>query len=232
MNICWSENISKRPTFDLISFALYSLLQSCWSQLSSYLERYKNLITISTDYSITDFKNLGKGWEIRRLSSLDVFQQKSKIGTPSSYAHCFKCSLRNWQGIYVAKEMKTLEDKEIRNKFETTDKEILTKLKNGFKREYEAMERISSQGGHPNLVKFVAFYEDETNFILVMEYYPKGSLDSILGEKRKAMNENSESPFSSKEVVDFSIQILHGLTYLHENKIAHRDLKVNKRHLF
>jgi serine/threonine protein kinase len=49
---------------------------------------------------------------------------------------------------------------------------------------------------------------------IAMEYFPLGDLQNYLS-----------SPLSEKEVKQIASQILEGLSFMHDNGFAHRDLK-------
>ena len=69
---------------------------------------------------------------------------------------------------------------------------------------------------HPNLPRFYEFFEDDSNFYIVMEYCRGGDLfDRIL--ELKKFDENQASEIMS--------QLLSGVNYLHNKGILHRDLK-------
>lgn len=70
---------------------------------------------------------------------------------------------------------------------------------------------------HPSLVKLFQLIEEEEELHLVMDYATEGDLLAYL-KKRGPL----------KELESFSImkQIAEGVNYMHENKIAHRDIKL------
>ncbi|KAK9879563.1 hypothetical protein WA026_006632 [Henosepilachna vigintioctopunctata] len=70
---------------------------------------------------------------------------------------------------------------------------------------------------HKNVVGFYGFFEDQFNIYIVLELCRKRSMME-LHKRRKALTE-PETRFYMK-------QILHGVTYLHERRIIHRDLKL------
>ncbi len=72
---------------------------------------------------------------------------------------------------------------------------------------------------HPNIVTFIGFSTNKSNFYLITEYMEKKSLKSILDLK----NED----FTLKEKVLICLDISIGLYYLHSRnpKVLHRDLK-------
>ena len=63
-------------------------------------------------------------------------------------------------------------------------------------------------------VRSSGWYEDDTRIFIAMEYFPCGDLQSYLS-----------SPIPEKEVQQIISQVTEGLTFMHENSFAHRDLK-------
>jgi len=78
---------------------------------------------------------------------------------------------------------------------------------------------------HPNIVKGISYYQDDgffkSEFGIIMEYCDGGSLVDLI--KNRLINRNS---LSEPEILSMMLQICHGVAYLHERKIIHRDLKI------
>ena len=72
---------------------------------------------------------------------------------------------------------------------------------------------------HENILKIysVWYNKDKKEVVFITKYMMGGSLKSFM-QKYK--------PFKEKHIKNWCIQILNGLEYLHENKIIHRDLKL------
>ena len=70
---------------------------------------------------------------------------------------------------------------------------------------------------HPNITKFYCcgFHRVENTFELVME----------LGMTTLSQYLNAHGPLKEKDAVDIMLQIANGMCYLHDMKVAHRDLK-------
>ncbi|KAJ4460931.1 putative CBL-interacting serine/threonine-protein kinase 15 [Paratrimastix pyriformis] len=86
-----------------------------------------------------------------------------------------------------------------------------------FLKELQVMQRISAQGGHKNIIQYLEHYETGREFHLVMELARGGELfDKI--EIGAGMPEDRARYFFR--------QILYGLEFLHQNGIAHRDMKL------
>lgn len=80
---------------------------------------------------------------------------------------------------------------------------------------------VLKQIHHENIVKYISIKETISNYYLVLEYCNGGTLLNALNDYMTLYN----SAFP-EEIVRFIIkQILHGLSYLHNNNIIHRDLK-------
>ena len=74
---------------------------------------------------------------------------------------------------------------------------------------------ILTQLSHPNIVKIYEFFDSKNFFYLITEFCKCGELFSYIKMK-----------FSENQLAVLFYQVFSGLCYLHENKILHRDLKL------
>ena len=71
---------------------------------------------------------------------------------------------------------------------------------------------------HPNIVKFLDFYEETNNIYIVMEYYEGGTLKQYIQDNKNKINEEK-----ARIIIK---QLLNALSYLHYVcDICHRDIK-------
>ena len=70
---------------------------------------------------------------------------------------------------------------------------------------------------HENIVKYIGSELVGLDFCIYMECVENGSLERFYTQKN--------NDFTEKEIQQFTVQILKGLSYLHENNIIHCDLK-------
>lgn len=77
---------------------------------------------------------------------------------------------------------------------------------------------ILSKLHNPGIIKVMELFEENQTAYYVMEYISSGSLDVHI---------KSRGRLSSKESVDYAIQIAEALGYMHQNKMLHLDLKPN-----
>ena len=120
---------------------------------------------------------------------------------------------------------------QIKNEDATSSKENLENLKS-----IENEIKILSQLDNPFIVKLYEVFslnqnyelldykgeeKDDTQMMcLVLELCENGDLNDKIREK-KQKNER----FSENEILQYFYEILHGLSYLHKNRVIHRDLK-------
>ncbi|KNG43985.1 ste ste11 cdc15 protein kinase [Stemphylium lycopersici] len=69
---------------------------------------------------------------------------------------------------------------------------------------------------HPNIVKYHGFVRSSESLYIILEYCENGSLHSICKNFGK---------FPENLVALYMSQVLHGLLYLHEQGVIHRDIK-------
>jgi serine/threonine protein kinase len=89
--------------------------------------------------------------------------------------------------------------------------EILRKTLKRFEREARALIKLS----HPNIVKIIDYGEFEGQPFLVMPYFRGGTLKDLMQGK----------PIPYQEAANLLIPIALGLSYAHQAKIIHRDVK-------
>ena len=68
---------------------------------------------------------------------------------------------------------------------------------------------------HPNIVKIYEFYISENHYYIITEYCKEGELFCYIKNR-----------YSERQLAVLFYQVFSGLWYLHENKILHRDIKL------
>ena len=84
--------------------------------------------------------------------------------------------------------------------------------KEKFAREAKNLSRLK----HPNIVKVMDYFEANNTCYYVMEYFGGGDLDTFI-EKQGRLSE--------KETIRYTKQIGFALSFMHQNKMLHLDLK-------
>ncbi|CAD8193512.1 unnamed protein product [Paramecium octaurelia] len=74
--------------------------------------------------------------------------------------------------------------------------------------------KIQSTLNHKNILKVHHSFENNQNIYIISEFCSKGSL------------QNPKTPYEEKDVFNVCISLLGALDCLHQNKIIHRDLKL------
>ena len=88
--------------------------------------------------------------------------------------------------------------------------------------EKEDLERIIremkmlAELDNEHVIKVYQIYEDDNNYLIIMEYCEGGELFNYIVEKQR---------LSENETAFFYYQIIEGIEYIHSKGIAHRDLK-------
>ncbi|XP_041533439.1 serine/threonine-protein kinase Nek11 isoform X2 [Microtus oregoni] len=80
--------------------------------------------------------------------------------------------------------------------------------------------QLLSKLNHPAIVKFHASFVEQDNFCIITEYCEGRDLDYKIQEYKEA-----GKIFPENQIVEWFIQLLLGVDYMHERRILHRDLK-------
>ncbi|NXP04027.1 NEK11 kinase, partial [Thinocorus orbignyianus] len=80
--------------------------------------------------------------------------------------------------------------------------------------------QLLSKLDHPAIVKFHASFVERDSFCIITEYCEGGDLDFKIQEYKE-----SQKIFTQRQIIDWFIQLLFGVNYMHERRILHRDLK-------
>jgi calcium-dependent protein kinase len=79
---------------------------------------------------------------------------------------------------------------------------------------------IMSKADHPNIIKLYEIYEDNRNLYLIMEECKGGELFDRIINKIEA-----GKMYSEKEAANIFKQVMYAISYCHNQKICHRDIK-------
>eukprot|EP01017_Pseudomicrothorax_dubius_P025190 TRINITY_DN2692_c0_g3_i1.p1 TRINITY_DN2692_c0_g3~~TRINITY_DN2692_c0_g3_i1.p1 ORF type:complete len:278 (-),score=49.95 TRINITY_DN2692_c0_g3_i1:3-836(-) len=74
---------------------------------------------------------------------------------------------------------------------------------------------------HPNIVKYHEYFIHNDKMCIVMDYASNGDLQKKIKEAKL-----KQQLFAEKEILEWVAQLLLAVKYLHDNKILHRDIKV------
>ncbi|XP_051818682.1 serine/threonine-protein kinase Nek11 isoform X2 [Antechinus flavipes] len=80
--------------------------------------------------------------------------------------------------------------------------------------------QLLSKLDHPAIVKFYASFVEQDNFCIITEYCEGRDLDYKIQEYKEAGN-----TFPENQIIEWFIQLLLGVDYMHERRVLHRDLK-------
>ncbi|KAM5291859.1 serine/threonine-protein kinase Nek11 [Ctenodactylus gundi] len=80
--------------------------------------------------------------------------------------------------------------------------------------------QLLSKLNHPAIVKFYASFVEQDNFCIITEYCEGRDLDYKIQEYKEA-----GKVFPENQIIEWFIQLLLGVDYMHERRIIHRDLK-------
>ncbi|XP_075068539.1 serine/threonine-protein kinase Nek11 [Mixophyes fleayi] len=80
--------------------------------------------------------------------------------------------------------------------------------------------QLLSKLDHPAIVKFHASFLENASFCIITEYCEGRDLDCKIQEFK-----NNEDVIPESQVTEWFIQLLLGVSYMHERRILHRDLK-------
>ena len=115
---------------------------------------------------------------------------------------------------YLAKDTQ-LPDNPYRVIKEITPSPRLSLAKNRERFEYEA-KALYTLGSHSQIPQLFACFEQNKHFYIVQEYIKGRNLQDKFGEGYR---------LSSQELIDFVLDVLEVLKFVHRHRIIHRDLK-------
>ena len=95
---------------------------------------------------------------------------------------------------------------------EGTQNTMVKNYRQKFRKEAENLAKLH----HPNIVKVIEVFDENNTTYYVMEYIEGGSLDDYIKQK---------GHLSQDEALRCTVEIGNALSYMHENRMIHLDLK-------
>lgn len=95
---------------------------------------------------------------------------------------------------------------------EGTQNTMVKNYRKKFKKEAENLAKLH----HPNIVKVIEVFDENNTTYYVMEYIEGGSLDDYI---------KSKGHLTENEALNCTLEIGKALSYMHENRMIHLDLK-------
>ncbi|KAF7068880.1 hypothetical protein CFC21_074587 [Triticum aestivum] len=160
----------------------------------------------SAGFHVSTDSGTGKGKEGAGLTVADIFRATSNFSKKNMVregASCsvFKGKLRDGSQVAVKRARKL----------------NCQYLSAELSRELETLQKIE----HQNLVRFLGFFEQRDETLVVVEYVDNGSLREHLDESRGTGLELAQR-------LNIAIDVAHAVTYLHEyaeRAVIHRDIR-------
>ncbi|VUC33953.1 unnamed protein product, partial [Clonostachys rosea] len=139
----------------------------------------------------------------RRMKTEEAWKRRERLGT-GAFGQVFLEELLNGSEAGKLRAVKEIAKTPPRDPRKEID----------YTRELEAIAKFS----HPNyvhcFVRSYGWYESDLTIFITMEYAAKGNLQGYLTK-----------PFPEGEAKQIIYQITEGISYMHDNSFAHRDLK-------
>jgi len=92
---------------------------------------------------------------------------------------------------------------------------------NNFLAEIEMLENLPA---HPNIVRYL-HHDIKGQYLRLFVTQYHSSLRNVIKEKYKNVRDRTDIYFTVKEICVFGNEIIDGLSFLHEQRVLHRDLK-------
>ncbi|NMG18020.1 serine/threonine-protein kinase [Brasilonema bromeliae] len=97
-----------------------------------------------------------------------------------------------------------------------TAEPVLLKSRELFEREAKILYQLN----HPQIPKFLAWLTEKQRIFIVQEYIEGDSYSRLLGDRLSIQ----KKPFSEAEVIQWLLDLLPVLEYIHQRNIIHRDI--------
>ncbi|XP_030355291.1 serine/threonine-protein kinase Nek11 isoform X3 [Strigops habroptila] len=157
------------------------------------------------------FQETAKHVSVARLNSA-----RSDAVVARRYTIQRKLGNGSFGSVYLVSDRKAKQGEELK---------VLKEISVGDLKPNETVEanleaQLLSKLDHPAIVRFYASFVERDSFCIITEYCEGGDLDFKIQEYKE-----SGKIFTQRQILDWFIQLLLGVNYMHERRILHRDLK-------
>jgi serine/threonine protein kinase len=195
MRCCWAQDPDQRPSMKEVKNQLNIILSDKKAEPRYPVAEHTTKHNKKHHRAVMDDK--GRMSLSYRISHRDLqYNESEKLGQ-GGFGMVYHGMWRNYTEVAI----KQLHVQQM-------SKEML----DGFKKEASMMASLH----HPNIVHLFGVCMKPGYYSMVMEYFPRGSLDKVL---------RSEESLTWGKRWEIAYDVGCGLSYLHDNNILHRDLK-------
>ncbi|KAL6614531.1 hypothetical protein ACP70R_036801 [Stipagrostis hirtigluma subsp. patula] len=148
-----------------------------------------------------------------KVAALEVLEKWSVDRSQLLIGHRFASGAhsRLFHGIYKEQPVAV---KFIRQPDDEEDAELAAQLEKQFNTEVVTLSRLN----HPNVIKLVGACSSPPVFCIITEFLSGGSLRAFLHKL-----DHKSLPLD--KIISISLDIAHGMAYIHPQKVVHRDVK-------